>query len=1000
MKLFGSHLSLLSLLLASPAVAQDRLVDVTLTEGTNMAAALSPDRQTLAIDLIGRIWVMPANGGSATPITDEFGDARQPAWSPDGRRVAFQSFRDGNYHIWSVSADGTDLTQHTFGPYDDREPDWTTDGRQLVFSSDRSGNYDLWRIDLRTGTLAQMTTDPADDYNPAVHSSGRIVFVSEREAGRGIWVRNTSGSEELYAGVRGRVSAPSWRPDGGAVSYTAMGFGETSLVVVEAGQSPRTISDSGQDIFPFRAVWLDDFWLLYTGDGRILRRAVGGDSRAPIQFTAEVSFTRHAYERAARDFASTDPRPVRGIVSPMVSPVDPDLVAFIALGDMWTQHGDDLVQVTSDAYLEFNPAWAPDGRKLVYASDRSGALQLWVWDSETGESEQLTDGPGGVGAPVWSPDGSTIVYQLSVGLATEMRLIDVGTGQDRTLRDDLFLPGRPSWSPDGRILAFSALRQYSGRFREGRNEILYMSLDGEPDRWTTPTLHRSVGTRGLDGPVWSPDGHRMAYVGDGLLWVVHVTPTGEIIGTPVRLSSELAGAISWTGDSRFVVYQVTDGIRRVDVLTGADEGLPSFPWGWVVRHPSSDRRVVIHAGRMWDGMADHERTNVDVVIEGSRIVAVEDHRDALHRDSVIDAGDQTLMPGLADAHAHVGYGAGEALGRVWLAFGITSIRNPSADPFMVRERRESVGMGIRVGPREFATGRIMDGTRIYYSDAGQLSSGVQVGQEIERAAELKYDLVKTYVRMSDLMQKRVIDAAHANGIPVSSHELYPAVAFGADHVEHIRGTSRRGYSTKISALSRSYQDVVALLVASGMTLTPTMGLQGGFWYLVGRDPSILDDPRVLAIYTQEYVDRLTQMSAARGGGASSDGMPGSLVAQGETIKRVVSGGGRVIAGTDSPIIPYGLSLHTELQNYVDGGLTPVEALRSATSVFADAVGAGDLGTIAPGMFADMVIVDGNPLEEITDTRRVRIVVKNGDVFTLEQLLAGPISPRGLISVLP
>ena len=168
---------------------------------------------------------------------------------------------------------------------------------------------------------------------------------------------------------------------------------------------------------------------------------------------------------------------------------------------------------------------------------------------------------------------------------------------------------------------------------------------------------------------------------------------------------------------------------------------------------------------------------------------------------------------------------------------------------------------------------------------------------------MKYVLVMTYVRMSDPMQNRVIDAAHANGIPVSSHELYPAVAFGADHVEHIRGTSRRGYSPKISALSRSYQDVVALLAASGMTLTPTMGLQGGFWYLVGRDSSLLDDPRVLAIYTQAYVDRLIQMSTARGGGGSSDGMPASLVAQGETIKGIVSGGGRVIAGTDSPIIP-------------------------------------------------------------------------------------------------
>jgi imidazolonepropionase-like amidohydrolase len=129
-------------------------------------------------------------------------------------------------------------------------------------------------------------------------------------------------------------------------------------------------------------------------------------------------------------------------------------------------------------------------------------------------------------------------------------------------------------------------------------------------------------------------------------------------------------------------------------------------------------------------------------------------------------------------------------------------------------------------------------------------------------------------------------------------------------------------------------------------------------------------------------------------------LPAQLVSLGSTVRRIVSGGGHVIAGTDSPIIPFGLSLHIELQNYVDGGLTPVEALRTATSAFADAVGASDLGTIAPGMFADMVIVDGNPLEDITATRRVRVVLKNGDVFTYERLLEGPVSPRGVVSALP
>ena len=74
---------------------------------------------------------------------------------------------------------------------------------------------------------------------------------------------------------------------------------------------------------------------------------------------------------------------------------------------------------------------------------------------------------------------------------------------------------------------------------------------------------------------------------------------------------------------------------------------------------------------------------------------------------------------------------------------------------------------------------------------------------MERAAALRYDLVKTYVRLQDAVQRRVITEAHALGMPVTSHELYPAVANGADGVEHVSGTSRRGYSTKVTARNRS-----------------------------------------------------------------------------------------------------------------------------------------------------------------------------------------------------
>ena len=90
----------------------------------------------------------------------------------------------------------------------------------------------------------------------------------------------------------------------------------------------------------------------------------------------------------------------------------------------------------------------------------------------------------------------------------------------------------------------------------------------------------------------------------------------------------------------------------------------------------------------------------------------------------------------------------------------------------------------------------------------------------------------------------MIEAAHRAGMPVTSHEIYPAVAYGADGVEHIRGTSRRGFSPKMSELRRSYQDVIQLLTASGMTITPTIGIQGGYQLLTLQDGAWLDDPRM------------------------------------------------------------------------------------------------------------------------------------------------------------
>ncbi len=977
-------------LIASTAAAQDRDVRVTVSEGTNMAAAVSPDGQRIVIDLQGTLWVREADGTEARAITDMYYDARQPQWSPDGSRIVFQSFRDGNWHIWSIAADGSDPQQHTFGPYDEREPQYSPDGEVIAFSSDRTGNYDVWVLSLEDGERFQLTETPSHEFTPSFAPDGQaLTYASSREGGS-IWVRRRADdAEEMVATAPGATS-PSWSPDGQYVAFPGVGRGGTGLYLAELGTgadtAPTLLSEQGDDVFPFRPHWMGDDEIVYTSDGVIKNVDREGSQGPGYAFSATFEFTRPGYERERRSFEASGPEPVRGVVAPAVSP-DGQQVVFTALGDIWlldAARGATPRQLTDDPFVDVQPVWSRDGRRIAYATDREGSLDIWVRDMDSGAERRVTTLPGGEVAPVFSPDGRQIAFTSMMGLGSQLQMVDLASGEVRTIRDDLFAPSRPSFSPDGSTIAMAVLTQYSSRFREGRNEILLQPLDGREGRRVTAAEHKGMGGRALDGPVWSPDGHHMAYVSDGVLWNVDVDGDGTPIGAPDRLTNHHADALSWTGDSQSIVYQSIDGLRRVWLEDGRVEEIPlDLSWQRSRRATS----VVVHAARVWDGLSDDIDRNVDLIVEGSRIQSVVPHSDANHTGEVVDAGDHTVIPGLIDMHAHLGYGMGEALGRVFLAYGVTTIRDPSSDSYEIRERRESIDSGRRIGPREFATGRIMDGNRIYYSIAAALGPNGSLDLELDRADKLDYSLIKTYVRMPDLMQRRIIEFAHGMGIPVSSHEIYPAVALGADHVEHIGGTSRRGYSPKVTAMQRTYDDVIQLLTASGMTLTPTMALSGGWGWAIAEDPDWLTDTRFQTLFPPGMAQQMAARAAARGAG---EGAESRLRDVGSTVTRVVRGGGRVVAGTDSPIIPYGAALVAEVESYVWGGLTELEALKSATSVPGAALAMeGEIGTLTGGAFADMLIVEGNPLDDISDLRRMRWVIKDGQVFALEDLLSPP-----------
>lgn len=953
-----------------------KTVRVTVDEGTSMSVAVSPDGRMLAMDLQGSIWVLPASGGAARRITDLFSDARQPAWSPDGRTIVFFAYRDDGYHLWSVSPDGGNLRQLTRGAFDDREPVFSHDGTRIAFSSDRGNplgsDYNIFVLDIRSGAISQLTRHPADDVMPSWSpDDSRIAYTSSREGGLGVWsVDAAGGPERRLLATTARIDAASWTPDGAILAHAVEG----PRGWLE--RDGKKITDD-EHVFPFRPSFLSRSEFFYTADGKIRMRGRNGSVRT-IPFTAELEVTRvdGTYPRKKRDFDDQTPRKALGIVRPMLSP-DGKSIAFAALGDIHVMPvGGAPRNLTRDAAYDADPAWSPDGSQLVYASDKGGdkaggLLQLWLRDMKTGQERQLTRLATQPISPAFSPDGKRIAFLDVDGMwrRASVAVVDVASGDVRTVHASLFAPGAPSWSPDGKRIAVAMVAPYSAKYREGTNLVLTMSATGSPeasdDKWFAPVPHLSIDSRGWNGPVWSPDGGRMAAIYEGLLTVFPVSVTGEPLGPPRRLTSEIAYAPSWSGDGRHILYQSNDRLRLLDTQTGAATTVP-LDLTYQVDVPNT--RLVVHVGKLVDGMSRTALPDMDIVIEGNRIRSVEKHRPGR---AALELPNLTAMPGLIDFHTHRQSDSGEQQGRGFLAYGITTIRSPGGLPYEAVEDREATDAGIRVSPRIFNTGHLMEWQRVYYKMGIAISSDAHLAMELERSRILGFDMLKSYVRMPDTQQRRIADFAHGMGVPASSHEIYPAAFSGLDSVEHTDGTSRRGYSPKVS-LGRSYNDVSRIVGAAGMTMSPTMG-----WSirdLLDKEPQLRTDPRL-----ELNPPWLRQQIGNTPAGPTPD-RPGMA----KMVMDLQKAGARIVAGTDQP---EGMYLHAELASYVRFGMTPYDALRAATAVPAQFLGL-DAGVIAPGKLADIVFVEGDPLQDISSTHRVRQVIANGRLFSLEDLLSG------------
>ncbi|MFI2078431.1 amidohydrolase family protein [Streptomyces triculaminicus] len=1025
---------------AAPGAGAGRRGVLSFSGATNGAGTLSPAGDRLVAEVQNVLWSVPRKGGEAVAITPADLEPTRPVHSPDGRRLAVCAYRGGGFHIWVLNTDGSGLRQLTDGPWDDRGPSWSPDGRKIAFASERGGDpvagspYRVWVMDVRTGSLERVTgvagqEGPGqggawEDFDPVWSPDGRrLLFVRGRVVEGALQARTIMS---VPADGRGPVRAEHTETTAAQVMTPAVSPGGrlAYLRVTAAPAASCTLVVDGAavpvegDVAPVPPRWVshDELLLTVSGQFRVVRPGVGEGAQAgprtpadslphpsaapaptppavTIPFTAKLPVDRPRYDVKRFDFGGEGVRPVRALHLPALSP-DARRVAFAALDALWIadvaggRAPRRVVRSAPGRYV-LAPSWSPDGRALVYADDRDGLLAVRRHDLASGEEEVLADG--GRVFPVLSPDGGRLAC---LDLSGNLVVRDLAAGTDKVLAAPLGaggLPGRPSWSPDGRFLALCDRNRLNQRFREGYNLIRVVEAATGAARLHAIAPHASVSDRYDSGPVWSPDGRSMALISESALWLLPVRADGTPDGEPRRLTDEAADHPSWSADGRRILYLSAGRLRLLETAGGSAR---TVPVALDYRRPTP-ADTVVHAGRLWDGTGTTVREDVDLVVRGGRIAAVEPHRARRAAKNTVDASRRTVIPGLWDAHTHPWlstYGGRQPAS--FLAYGITTTVSLGGFAYEQARLREAVNAGAMAGPRLLTSGELLDGGRVAYSMGRAHRTREGLRRSLTRAAALDWDFVKTYVRAPGWVMEEAARFAHERlGVRAGSHLCSPGVQLGQDLTTHLQATQRLEFGHATTATGRAYQDLAEIYTATDFRLVATLFTSTP---LLGADPALAKDPRVTELMPPWDV-AVVQQTAAK---APTEEQLATLRREVDVSRRVLSGGGLVALGTDAPLVPVGLSLHMGLRAlHRYGGLSPAQALSTATVLAARAYGAErDLGTLEAGKLADATVIDGDPFSDFDSLVRTTSVLRGGVAYEQRELVgayerAGGAAPR-------
>jgi eukaryotic-like serine/threonine-protein kinase len=528
---------------AKPTVPQANatFAELTFESGEKSFPSLSPDGKSLVYALStpngDELYLVRVGGRNRLDLTQ----GTQPAFSPDGELIAFRSEKDGG-GIFLMGATGESIRRLIASGYN---PSWSPDGKEIVCATDgvvlpffrSSAKSQLWRVNASTGAKQAITPADQDAVQPSWSPHGdRIAFWASND----IWTVPAAGGERVAVTHGTSLDwDPVWSPDGTHLYFLSDRSGSMNVWQVAVNEKTGEVLGAPQ---PVTTPATEVAHLAFSHDGHRM---------AYVQRTSSNVLQGLRFDSASGEI-SGDPvmlaRLPTGALGLDVSP-NGQWITFPSGGQQENifaikSDGSETRQLTDGEYKDFMAHWSPDGKKILFGSNRSGNLQLWTINADGGGLEQLTHMPNGqIAAALWSPHGDYIVYS-SRGAGLSM--VDVNRAGDKEVRP--VLPGASSeaalllpwsWSPDGRKIAGFQLRadntlggvfeylpeshQFKQLSENGKGPVwlkdsrrLLMADQGNVELMDTGTgktrIILSLGKVRIDGLAVSPDDHTIYLV--------------------------------------------------------------------------------------------------------------------------------------------------------------------------------------------------------------------------------------------------------------------------------------------------------------------------------------------------------------------------------------------------------------------------------------------------------------------------------------------------------